>query len=192
MVFSTTFEHRLDNTTTYRAYDAVQEWVRTEGGKVKENRRPTLVVAVFGLSSKGNPWEKRSRKTMRFELTQPDSHVLVRIHVSSSLLKDSDVASHGDEARLNWSQTLTTLWDRLGITETEEKAHTSPPASWTRSIERGKNLTRLGAVITGAGYLLVLFSPTITPVVVSGVGLIILVNGMTRVRRAKKNLALMK
>ncbi len=193
MVYSTTFEHRLDNTTTYKAYDAIQEWVRTQGGKVKENHRPTLVVAVFGSSSsKLHPWEKKSRKTMRFELTQQDSHVLVKVHVSSSLLKDSDVARHGDEARFNWSQTLTTLWARFGPTEAEEKTRTSPPASWTRALKTGKTMTRLGLIITAAGYVLVLFSPTITSAVVSGVGLIILVNGTMRVRSAKKNLSLMK
>jgi len=192
-VYSTTFEHKLDNTTTYKAYDMIQEWVRTQGGKVKENHRPTLVVAVFGSSSfKGKAWEKKSRKTMRFELTQSDSHMLVKVHVSSSLLKDSDVDSHGDEARFNWSQSLTTLWARLGSTEAEEKTGTTPPAGWTRSLQRGKTMTRLGLIITAAGYLLVLFSPTITSTVVSGVGLIILVNGMSRVRKAKKNLLLIR
>ena len=193
LVYSTTFEHRLDNTTTYKAYDAVQKWVRTEGGKVKENHRPTLVVAVFGSSSfKGKPWERKSRKTIRFELTQSNSHVLARVHVSSTLLKDSDAASHGDEARFNWSRTLETLWARLGGTEAEEKTRTNPPASWTRSLKRGKTMTRLGLIITGVGYALVLFSQTIPSLVISGVGLIILVNGMTRVRSVKKNLSLMK
>ncbi len=192
LVYSTTFEHRLDNTTTYKAYDAIQEWVRTQGGKVKENHRPTLIVAVFGSSSKGNPWEKKARKAMRFELTQPGSHLLVKVHVSSSLLKDSDVASHGDEARFNWSQTLETLWARLGGREAEKKTHTNPPAIWTRSLRRGKTMTRLGLIITVVGYVSVLFSQTITSLVISGVGLIILVNGMTRVRSAKKNLSLIK
>ncbi len=193
MVYSTIFEHMIDNATAYRVYDAIQEWVRTEDGNVKENRRPTLVVAVFGSSSfKGRPWEKKSRKTIRFELTHQDSHVLVKVHVSSLLLKDSDVASHGDEARFNWSQTLETLWARLGGTEAEKKTRTNPPAIWTRSLRRGKTMTRLGLIITAVGYVLVLFSQTITSLVISGVGLIILVNGMTRVRSAKKNLSLMK
>ena len=106
--------------------------------------------------------------------------------------KDSNADSHGGEAQFNWSQRLATLWDRLGVTETEEKESAGTPASLTRALQRGKYFTGLGAVITGAGYLLVPFSPTITSIVVSGLGLIILVNGMTRVRRAKKNLALVK
>src|SRR6266705_4043083 len=139
LVYSTTFKHKLDNTTTYKAYEMIQEWVRTQGGKVKENHRPTLVVAVFGSSSsKLKPWEKRSRRTMRFELTQLDSQLHVKVHVSSSLLKDSDVTSHGDEARFNWSQTLTTLWTRFGQTGAEEETRTSPPpAAWTRAMGTG-------------------------------------------------------
>ena len=193
MVYSTAFEHRLDDTTAYKAYDTIQEWVRTEGGKVKENHRPTLVVAVFGSSSpKVKPWEKRSRRTIRFELTHQDPHVLVKVHLSSSLLKDSDVASHGDEARFNWSQNLETLWARLGGTEAEENTPTEPPAIWTRSLKRGKDLTRLGLIVTIAGYVLVIFSQTITSLVISAIGLIILVNGMTRTRSAKTNLLLTK
>jgi hypothetical protein len=193
LAYSTTFEHKLDNTTTYKAYDAVQEWVRTQNGKVKENHRPNLIVAVFGTSStKEKPWEKKARKTIRFELTQPGSQVLVKVHVSSNLLRDTDVASHGDEARFNWSQTLTTLWTRFGKTDAEEEIPPTPPASWTRAIEKGKMWTRIGAVVTGAGYLLVVFYPSITTTVISGAGLIILVNGMTKVRRARKNMLLLR
>ena len=194
MVYSTAFEHKLDNTTTYKAYDTVQEWVRTQNGKVKENRRPTLIVAVFGSSStKEKPWERKARKTIRFELTQPGSQVLVRVQVLSNLLKDSDIASHGDEARFNWSQTLTTLWTRLGQTKAEEETRASPPpASWTRAIEKGKRWTRLGAIVTGAGYLLVVLYPSIPATVISGAGVIILVNGMTKVRRARKSILLLK
>ena len=194
LVYSTAFEHKLDNTTTYKAYDTVQEWVRTQNGKVKENHRPNLIVAIFGTSStKERPWEKRARKTIRFELTQPGSQVLVRVHVSSNLLKDSDVASHGDEARFNWSQTLTTLWTRLGQTKAGEETRTSPPpASWTRAMKKGKMWTRIGAIITGAGYLLVVFYPSIPATVLSGAGIIILVNGMTKVRKARKNILLLR
>jgi len=193
-VYSTAFEHKLDNTTTYKAYDTVQEWVRTQNGKVKENHRPNLIVAIFGTSStKERPWEKRARKTIRFELTQPGSQVLVRVHVSSNLLKDSDVASHGDEARFNWSQTLTTLWTRLGQTKAGEETRTSPPpASWTRAMKKGKMWTRIGAIITGAGYLLVVFYPSIPATVLSGAGIIILVNGMTKVRKARKSILLLR
>ena len=194
LVYSTAFEHKLDNTTTYKAYDTVQEWVRTQNGKVKENHRPNLIVAIFGTSStKERPWEKRARKTIRFELTQPGSQVLVRVHVSSNLLKDSDVASHGDEARFNWSQTLTTLWTRLGQTKAGEETRTSPPpASWTRAMKKGKMWTRIGAIITGAGYLLVVFYPSIPATVLSGAGIIILVNGMTKVRKARKSILLLR
>ena len=192
MVYSTSFEHKFDNTTAYKAYDTVKEWVRTQNGSVKENHRPNLIVAVFGTSSnKEKPWEMRARKTVRFELTQPSSQVLVKVHFSSNLLKDSDAAAHGDEARFNWSQTLKTLWTRFGQKDIEE-THASPPATWTRAVERGKMLTRIGLIIAGAGYVLVILYPSIPTTLISGAGLIILVNGMTKVRRAKKNMLLLK
>ena len=198
-MYSTTFEQKLDNTTTYKAYETVQEWVRTQNGKVKENHRPNLIVAVFGSipskKDKTKPWEKRARKTIRFELTQPSSQVLVKVHVSSNLLSDRDAAVHGDEARFNWSQTLSTLWTRFGQEKAEEEARTSPPpTSWTRAMKRGKMWTRIGAIIAGAGYLLVILFPSnsIPTTGISGAGIIILVQGMTRVRRARKDMLLLK
>jgi len=117
----------------------------------------------------------------------------VKVHVSSNLLTDRDVTTHGDEARFNWSQTLTTRWTRFGQTKAEEETRTSPtPASWTRAMKRGKMWTRIGAIITGVGYMLVLFYPSIPTTVISGAGLIILVNGMTKVRKTRKNMLLLK
>ena len=189
MVYSVVFEHKLNNATIYGAYDTIQDWVREQRGKVKENRRPNLIIVHHGSSSKKKiAWEKNAMKTMRFELTQHGEEVLVKVHVSSSSIKDSDAASHGDTARFNWNQLLASLWARFGDTDAEKEALASIPTSWTRSLETGKKMRLVGGAITGVGYILVLFSPTLIAVAVSAIGIIIMVNGTMKVRSAKKNL----
>ena len=190
MVYSVVFEHKLNNATIYGAYDTIQDWVRAQKGKVKENRRPNLIIAHHGSSSRKIGWEKNAMKTMRFELTQRGEEVLVKVHVSSSSIKDSDAASHGDNARFNWSQLLASLWARFGDTEAEKEAIASHPTSWTRALETGKKMRLLGGIITGAGYILVLFSSPLIAVAVSAIGIILTVNGTMKVRSAKKNLSL--
>src|SRR2546428_13181763 len=119
MVFTLTFEHNLTGTTSYRAYETNEDWVYTQGGKVKENHRPTLIVATHGRSMK-KPigWKKDAKKTMRFELTQKASEVHVKVNIFPSAAFGAEVATSAEVARFTWNKLLSSLWDRFG-----EKTH---------------------------------------------------------------------
>ncbi len=190
MVYSILFEQQVDQTTTYKAYDTIQNWVHTQGGKVKENHRPNLIIAAHGSPKQRFAWEKNSRKTMRFELEQRDTKVLVKVHVSPLVSPEKEVAfaSRESDARFNWNQLLATLWARFEGGEAIQKETNIAPPSLARSIKRGRRMTTVGTILTVVGLLLSFLSPfpTIIALIASSVGIILMVNGYMAVRAATK------
>jgi hypothetical protein len=189
MVFSVTFEHKLAGTTSYRAYETIENWVYSQGGKVKENHRPTLIVATHGRTAK-KPigWKKDAKKTMRFELTQQASDVHVKVNIFPSAAFGAEVATRAEEARFNWDELLTSLWARFGEEPPVQKSG-RPPVNWSRSMRNGKIMIYIGGAMTAGGIIGTIVFPAGGIFLVSTTGTILLVNGLMSIRSARKNLA---
>ena len=190
MVFSLTFEHNLAGTTSYRAYETIEDWVYTQGGKVKESHRPTLIVATHGRSmKKPTGWKKDAKKTMRFELTQQASDVHVKVNIFPSAAFGADVATRAEEARFNWNELLTSLWARFGEETPAQEKSSRPPVNWARSMRNGKIMIYIGGAMTAGGIIGTLVFPAGGIFLVSTTGTILLVNGLMSIRSARKNLS---
>jgi hypothetical protein len=190
MVFSVTFEHKLSGTTSYRAYETIENWVYSQGGKVKENHRPTLIVATHGRTAK-KPigWKKDAKKTMRFELTQQASDVHVKVNIFPSAAFGTEVATRAEEARFNWNELLTSLWARFGEKPAIQEKSGRPPVNWARSMRNGKIMITIGGAMTVGGIVGTLVFPAGGIFLVSTTGTILLVNGLMSIRSARKNLS---
>ena len=188
MVFSVTFEHKLAGTTSYRAYETIEDWVYAQGGKVKENHRPTLIVATHGRTTK-KPigWKKDAKKTMRFELTQQASDVHVKVNIFPSGAFGPEVATRAEEARFNWNELLTSLWARFGEAPSIEEKSGRPTVNWARSMRNGKIMIYIGGAMTVGGIVGTLVFPAGGIFLVSTTGTILLVNGLMSIRSARKN-----
>lgn len=193
MVYSVVFEHKLDGTTTYKAYDTIQGWVHIQGAKVKENHRPNLIVASHGSPKQKLPWEKNARKTLRFELAQQESDVLVKVHVSPHVSpeKEPSLIAREADARRNWNQLLSSLWSRLGGEATQETA--SPmPEDVGRSMKRGRRMISVGTALSVFGLIFSFVVPTTltgVAIIASSMGIILMINGYMAVRSATKRLS---
>ena len=195
MVFSVAFEHRLADTTSYKAYETIEQWVYSQGGKVKENHRPNLIVATHGKKAKRPvAWRKDARKTMRFELTQHSSDVIVKVNVSPTIANDAVLTAKEDEARSNWSDLLNSLWRKFGEDipiETESKRD-GRPVNWDRTLRNGRIMIYLGSILTAGGIAGVVLYPASGLFLVSTTGTVLLVNGLMSYRSAKKHLMIRK
>ncbi len=194
MVHSIVFEQKLDDTTTYKAYDTIQNWLYTLGGKVRENHRPKLIVATHGSPKQKLSWEKNSRKTLRFELEQENSNVLVKVHISPLVApeKESTFSARESDARSNWNLLLGTLWSRFSGGQTVNERLSMMPEDLERSMKRGRRMISVGTMLSVAGLVFSFLLPPIltgVAIITSSMGIIVMINGYMAVRSATKKIS---
>jgi hypothetical protein len=184
-VYSIRFDQKIAGTTIDRAFVIIENWLKTNGGKVKRERRPEFVQASHVRSLQPMGWRKDAKKAMRFELSQQASDVLVTVNISPSGLNASDVRSREDEARANWNELLGGLWTLFGETDMHS---ISKAVDWRHSLKRSNAMILTGIILIVAGIAASILNTT---VLISGlvVGVLFTTNGVMSRHSAKRRIA---
>ena len=175
------FEHELVGETQEKVFQVIEDWLRDEKAKIKQNHPPSYIEASHGSRLQPIGWRKNAKKTITFQLSPEGNNVRVTIDMLPSALNASDVGARSEEARANWNELLTSLWTRFGETSTSAP---SAGINWNRVRIRGKWSIGLGFVVLVAGFLLSLVASGLVAVAV--VGVLLIVNGAMDYRSAKK------
>ena len=186
-----TFEHRVAGTTTPSVFQTIDEWLRSEKAKVKQSQFPVFITASHGRALQPMGWKKDARKTITFYIAQDGPDVMVKAEFKPAALNASDVNSRMDQARANWNELLSGLWYSLGDTEAPQRALTSPPVDWNRSLRRANSLIYSGTILFTLGLIATILLISTVGVIFSGlmvVGILSLINGAMNRRSAKKRL----
>ena len=136
-------------------------------------------------------WKKDARKTITFYLAQEGPDVMVKAEFKPAALNASDVNSRMDQARANWNELLSGLWYRLGDTQAPQRALTSQPVDWSRSLRRANSLIYSGIILFTIGIVATILLISTVGVIFTGlmvVGILSLFNGTMNRRSAKKRL----
>ncbi len=92
-------------------FDAILEWLKKKGAKIKNAERPALIEALYGRTDVPWNWDKDLLRTVDFEIVASKEYVGLSVFQAPVRKTEKRVLESPFQANISWRDWLNECWD---------------------------------------------------------------------------------